>query len=280
MANPGWYPDPSGAPGQVRYFDGTSWTGEVMAEGQAASSGGSRAGLVVAIVAVLAISLLAWYFLRPGGGSTSDFPEDTNSATPSITGWDETSTPTPTPSSTEPSGATRLECPRSGGKSEHRTDGNRRVGGQLSFESRGWSRGGFTMPFAHDVSGERRTIQPGWQSNIAVGALLKSDGFTDPARSAQMMTDCFASSSYFSGYTGHKVLASEAFTLDGKSGHRMVTEIYVAAPANVKGDRVTIIIMDTGEAERLSFYLSAATITNPDNIAEVEETEKTLRVVS
>lgn len=27
MPVPGWYPDPSGAPGRVRYWDGQVWTG-------------------------------------------------------------------------------------------------------------------------------------------------------------------------------------------------------------------------------------------------------------
>ena len=284
MANPGWYPDPSGAPGQLRYFDGGSWTSQVMAQGQdsaGGSSGASRGGVVAVIVGVLAIGLLVWFILRPDGGGAGGFPEDTNSATPSITGWDETSTPTPTPtpSTTDPSGATRVECPSSGGGYGYRSDGSRRLGGQLSFESRGWSQGGFSMPFAHDVSAESRTIRFGWQSNIAVGALLKSDGFDDPARSTKMMTDCFASSSYFRGYTGNKVLSTEAVTIDGKSGHRMVTEIYVSEPADVTGDRVTVIVVDTGDPDQFSFFVSAATITNPENIAEVQQTEQTLRVV-
>ncbi|MGA4670427.1 DUF2510 domain-containing protein [Propionibacteriaceae bacterium Y1923] len=283
MASAGWYPDPSGTPGQVRYFDGNAWTSDVMAAEHAAQPDpgqggkGGRAGLLVAIVAVVAISLLVWLLVRPGGNRAA-FPEDTNSAEPTISAWDETSTPTPTPtpSTTDPSGATRVDCPSSGGDYGDRRDGNRRVGGQLSFESQGWTQGGFYMPFTHDVSAESRQIQFGWHSNLAVGALLKSDGFTDPAASANAMTQCLASSSYFSTYTGHNTLISEPITIDGLPGHRMVTEIYVAVPANVRGDRVTVIVVDTGHDAQLSFFVSAATITNPGNIAEVEAAEKTL----
>ena len=32
MAEAGWYPDPSGTPGQLRYFDGANWTNDVLAQ--------------------------------------------------------------------------------------------------------------------------------------------------------------------------------------------------------------------------------------------------------
>lgn len=284
MAGAGWYPDPAGTQGQLRYFNGAQWTNDVRPDvatpgDDKGGRGRGRGGLLAAIVAVLAVSLVVWFVFRPGGNQAT-FPEDTNSSEPTISGWDETSTPTPTPtpSTTEPSGATRVDCPNSGGGYGFRRDGNRRVGGQLSFETQGWGEGGFSMPFAHDVSAESRQIQFGWYSNLAVGALLKSDGFTEPAASALAMTQCLATSSYFSTYTGHKTLTSEAITIDGKPGHRMVTEIYVAEPNDVTGDRVTVIVVDTGQGEQLSFFVSAATITNPGNLAEADRAEKTLRV--
>jgi hypothetical protein len=59
---PGWYPDPSGAPGK-RYFDGVQWTGAIAAAPPTTSPGISRTQkwwfLGLAIAGTLTIGLLA-----------------------------------------------------------------------------------------------------------------------------------------------------------------------------------------------------------------------------
>lgn len=290
MSEPGWYPDPAGRPHHYRYWDGAAWGNETL-ENPAASASqpgtpyagaqeGSRKGglwLPIAIVAaVLVAAVLLWAVLRPGDGDSAG--GDDNSSSPTISAWDETSSPTPTPSDTESSNGTKVDCPRSNGTAPGRMEGNRRVGGKLSFESRGWQKGGFLMAFTHDVSAETRTIQFGWNSNLAVGALSVADGFEEPAASATMMLQCLASSDYYRTYTGTKQISSEKVTIDGKPGHKIVADVHVSSPGNVEGDRVTVIVVDTGDPESLSFFASAATIVNEQNLAEVADTEKTLKV--
>jgi hypothetical protein len=125
MAEPGWYPDPEGAPGRYRYWDGRRWSAESVEEPQddplfAAAAGGGpttgdqdgrrrqrRTGLVILGVLVVVALVVAgvWVLVRPGGSAVSD----PNPPAPSVTGWDDTS-PTasaaPSPSSSPTTSST------------------------------------------------------------------------------------------------------------------------------------------------------------------------------
>lgn len=78
MTQPGWYPDPSGAAGQQRWWDGARWTQQVRPQ---PGSNLARWPVVIGVAVVLVVALLVWAFVasptdpsraptaaRPGSG--------------------------------------------------------------------------------------------------------------------------------------------------------------------------------------------------------------------
>ncbi len=97
----GWYPDPSGQPGQ-RYFDGTNWT-EHRAAGQPMvppQSKKSKKGIILGSIGALALFLLIG--LASGGADEKKSPTTTKASAPSSS----VSTVAPVPVVPEPVGPT------------------------------------------------------------------------------------------------------------------------------------------------------------------------------
>ncbi|GAA1394502.1 hypothetical protein GCM10009599_19050 [Luteococcus peritonei] len=278
---PGWYPDPAGNPGHFRYWDGASWSQQTTTDpssavpGSTAPAGRERKGvlglLLGGLAALLVLSLLIWaLFFREAG--FTPVPEDTNSASPTGPVWNETDTPTPTPSgSTEPapSGGSMVDCPTGGGDVVPAT-GDRLHGGGLSVPRiEGWDDATamlFTLPWVQNMQAQTKVIHraggTSWFSVNAVGALAVADGFEDPRTSAQQMMSCFATSGYYSGFTGRKDLSSQAVTIDGHKGWWLRSEVHVemAALPQVEGDVIDVVIVDTGDGESLGAYVNSGTI--------------------
>ncbi|WP_203568293.1 DUF2510 domain-containing protein [Aestuariimicrobium ganziense] len=292
MSMPGWYPDPAGQPGQFRYWDGQGWSaettpnpGQTPPPGAPGGTGGSPydeprrggAGRIAAAVAVvLALALVGWLVVR-SFNNDQVVEGDTNTSTPTVSAWDETSSPSATPSQPKDTGATMVECP-SGQTSQGQARDGRLWGGGISVESLGWRPGGIQLSWVHDLSAETKTIQPGWFSVSAVGAVSVADGFEDPERSTRMMMSCFASSGYYTGFTGRKDVVAEKVTIDGKPGFHLRSEIYVQGVPNVKGDIVDVVVIDTGSPESLAIYFSSATIDDGPVIAEVDRARNSIKV--
>lgn len=285
---PGWYPDPAGTPGNFRYWDGQQWSSETTTNPAAAPAPGQprfeddnnrRSPLVPLLVALLVLALLVsgflWWRSRGGGGGMA--AEDTNTSTPTISAWDEKSaTPSPSASGSEdpaPSGGAIVACPKDGGDL-HANSGDRITGGGLSFSRvPGWDdASNFSMAWTYDMGAQTSTVYPGWFSLVSVGALSVADGFEQPKRSTQMMMSCFASSSYYLGFSGRKDLISQAVTISGKPGWRLRSEIYVDMPSlpQVKGDVVDVIVVDTGKPESLGVFVSSYTIDDNGRGAQVQ----------
>ena len=283
MAAAGWYPDPSGQAGQLRYFDGTGWTTQVMAAG-GGGGGSGKGGLVVAVIAVLVISVLVWVFLRPGGGTPGEVPEDTNSATPSITGWDETSVPSapPTPSN-EPTdtGGAPAACPDDTfDVAQNQPDNGRYTGGGLSFaEIPGWSNSsGWGLDWASNRAGQRDEVTSRWVSIAVVGEIDRTI-FPSPQAATNQLMQCMASSYYYTDFSGRKDLQSEAVTVDGKGGWKLVAEVSVSnRPDGVRGDVITIIVVDVGRAGKLAVFCGQAPIGDAERNQSVNDAAAGLQV--
>lgn len=304
---PGWYPDPAGTPGQFRYWDGQSWSSQTTddparatAPGAtstmpnpttaAAPGRGGRGGLAVVLAALVALALLVWALLSMGGSSSPKLvPEDTNSASPTGPVWNEKSaTPSAPGSSPAPSNGAMVDCPTLGGMgSKGPINGQLRGGGLVATEIPGWdSSSTFTLPWTQDLSSQSKTIYSynngsgAWFSVSAVGALPKGEGFIDPKVSAEQMMSCFATSSYYSDFTGRKDLVSEAVTVSGHKGWHLRAEVTVDMPElpQVQGDVIDVVVVDTGSATTLGTYVSSATIGDDATLAQVDEARKGLQV--
>lgn len=286
MSQPGWFPDPAGQPGHFRFWDGQQWSAETTTDPASAPPPGGNfaqpkggAGRWVGIAAILlTMVLVAWLVLRATGGDIGGggAKEDTNSSTPTISSWDETSTPTP--SEPEGSGASMVNCPEGGAtRGEGIRDGRLRVRG-MSVESLGWGRSGFSLPWMYEISSEIKSITPTWMSVNAVGLVKKSDGFTTPQRAARAAMSCFGTSGYYRGFTGRKDIKSESYQVNGHATHWLRAEVYVNDQGDIQGDVIDIVVVDLGDPEYLGVYLNSATIGDGAVQAEVDRSRESLTV--
>lgn len=295
MSAPGWYPDPSGAPNQYRYWDGTQWSAQTMPAGGPPNTTGApmnatggrrgpRWGLITAgIAALVVIGLVTMWLVRPQGQNVAT--EDSNTAAPTGSQWAETARPsTPPPTAPAPSQATLAACPV-GASTPTNTypDDGRIHGGELKFTKvPAWPQEYVRMSWVHDHHSQTHQVIPGrWFSMVSVGALKTSDGFEDPQTSAYQVMSCFATSTYYQGYKGRENVLAEPVTIDGRPGFHLRTEIYIEdTPTlpNIKGDVVDVIVVDTDNPESLGVFISSATIDDDPIIATVDRAIESLAV--
>lgn len=283
MTVPGWYPDPSGQKGAARYWDGRAWAPQgagVSVSPDTTSAGSGRPWLWFIVAMVVIAGLVAAFVFRPDGFTVGS--GDTNSAKPTGSQWNElpvTETPT---EPEDPGEGGIMDCPQNSTeeRSEIRGDG-RMHGGGLSFEApkgSSWRPDPVYMPWLYDHNSTTREIVFGWQSNVSVGEVKRSEGFSDPRSTATQLMGCMASSGLYLGFTGREDLIDESFTLDGDGGWRITADVLVDSMGAIKGDVVDIIVLDLGDPEKLAVFISCATIDDKKNLEEVTTVVESLRV--
>ncbi|GAA2110346.1 hypothetical protein GCM10009841_32340 [Microlunatus panaciterrae] len=292
MSVPGWYPDPGGAPGRFRYWDGYTWSSQTTAdprmsppaEGPGLPASGSRqqkgrSYLGVVLVAVAGLVVLALIVLLAanvyGNRSTVGGPYPSST----VSGWDDSSpthspTPppslspsTPPPSAPTPSNSTAplQDCPSGDpyARADHPSDG-RVHGGGLSFRPvPGWDPPHVEsgISWGYDLQGQRLTTEPGWFALLAVGELHRSDGFRQPQQAAVAVTSCAVTSGFYAQLSGSRQLWSKAVTVDGKRGWSIRTEVYVDRPElSVPGDVLQVVVVDLGDPDSLALFIGAVSI--------------------
>ncbi len=289
---PGWYPDPAGAQGRFRYWNGSAWSSETTANpsdpapgsggnsrARGGSSGGNRTLLILGAIAIVAALIIAWFVF---GNSRStpwgDTPEDTNSSTPTVSGWDETSSPTPPPTQN----ASAIACPVTSNDDETRQGNDGRLhGGGISVQRvPGWGDYSMYLQWVSDLHTQEDPVRTGWMSNVAVGQLNYSDGFDAPEIAARQSMECYASSGYYLNFTERIDQVNEATTIDGHSAWHIRSEVRISSQdmPEIEGDLVDIYVIDIGQANKLGVFFSSVTIGDTARQTLVDNCIATLRV--
>lgn len=302
---PGWYPDPAGAPGRFRHWNGTSWSAETTTSPTSAPPGGPtpdpppvprrRGGRWIAAGALLVVLIVVGAFVIRGILLDQNTIVD-SAPYPSGSGWDDSSptdtptppatsspTPSPTPTPSESAGPPLVDCPTADPSARTSHPQDLRVhGGGLSFPAQsGWDSTGLDLglSWAYDVGAQDKRVQARWFAMYAVGALLTADGFEAPRQSADAVMQCTASSNYYDGFTGRTDLSSRAVTIDGRPGWALRSEIHVDTDATTfAGDVVEVIVVDTDAPESLAMFWGCAPIGDTALIAQLDQVISQLQV--
>ena len=294
MATPGWYPDPSGAPGRYRYWDGSAWSSDTTTDPEHAPApkprpqprrtsraGSGRLGWIIALVAVIVVLvLIVWALLRGGVGPIRLDPavEDWDSSSPTVSAWDEQVTETP-----PPSGGSMRVCPTAGSYPATRQSGDRLTSGSVSIQKvPGWTVRPLALPWTYDQHSQVDYVYADyWMSNVGVGSLANEDGFVDVRTAAWQNFSCFKTSGYYEGYIGDRTILDEAVSIDGHPAWRVRADVYVDLPRlpQVRGDVVDIIVIDLGpDKDHLGLFVSSFTIDDVARGKLVDDAVASLRV--
>lgn len=286
MRQAGWYPDPSGVPGQLRWWDGRQWTSAVQGGALQASPKRQSPWLLV-VALVVFVALLAWFIRGNSGGDS--IPEDTNSSRPTISGWDETSTPTPTPtptpSETEPSGAREGKCPLGRDDDTYRSsDGTIRGGGLVASVPDGFqfdATPNWGYSFNQKEGADRGHPEGGkgstrWQSTALVGRISRP-AFRDPRTAARLLVQCHVTSGNFSGYISKELVYEKAVSIGGKPGWQRQERVSTStAPRGVVVYTATVV--DLGDDEWLSAHWVGKVLGDPRGERALDAHLSTLRL--
>jgi len=291
----GWYPDPSGVRGRYRYWDGDTWSEQtttdptrtpapVKADAGDRGSSNNKAWLVALAVLVLITAIVVALLLRgtgsPFGGGHAK--EDTNSAKPTVSAWDETSTPTPTtPPPTDQSGGIWVDCPFSTGSGDTPQAFGRINAAGLSLKiPAGYGAQSDYISMVYDQHSLGRAIPNGggYWSAISVGLASKADGFVDISATAVQLMQCNSMTAHYIDEPPTVLIAGESMTISGHAAWHVQWQIhYVGRP--IAGEILDSIAVDMGpDAGYLGVYWSCRPQDNTDFEASVTAAINSLEV--
>ena len=287
----GWHPDPGGARGRFRYWDGTQWAADTTNDPTQPPPGAppapprrSRRVLATAVLAGLVVLVLLALVVRSflvggwpvavnpsppptvAGNDSSPTPTPTLSPTPTASPTPTPSSPSPSTSST-PSAAGLVPCPLGlpNLRAAHPVDG-RVHGGNLSFPAEPTYRPATEEPrmtFAYDVIQQQLPVSaaPAWIAQLAVGQLRAESGFVNDTRNtAESLVECLMTGPMYDPYEPTRAdRRSEATTVSGKAAWLIETDVAVAGPGLAfPGDRVVVVVVPDGVD--WGFFFGAAPI--------------------
>lgn len=283
MAQPGWYADPT-APQGRRYWDGTRWA-DPPAPGAGQPKKGPSRWLWLVLSLVIIGSIVGAMVLFPRLPTMfAATPEDTRTARPTGTQWNELEpSDTPTPTAVETGFGQPIDCPYSGDDMRSEIRDNRISGGGLSIErppGSEWFESPAYIDWMYDSNSIIRNIAPGWISNVGVGYIKVSDGFSKQLNvAAEQFVTCMASSGMFRSFEKREVLWNEDYLVSDRIGWRLTSKIYVTnmLQHDIEGDVVEIIMVPTDDDDKIAVYVSCATIDHEQNLEQVQVSLESLR---
>ena len=257
MSAAGWYPDPSGVPGQYRYWDGQSWTQQVTTQlaptpvapgptqtspyglGGIGGPTGRKAGTgrkwLIALIAVgVALIVVIVLTVRALGGIGSGMP--------GIPGGQPSENVCPTPQAD----SSPVPQPNDG----------RVHGGPLSYPKLPAPWGEPTpadkdVPFGRDVQQQfvqtETTSKLNWGAAVMVGELVAGDGFYAPKDGAEVVLRCVTGTFYGDAEVTRHDTKSQAMSVDGHDAWIMESDLSFSIPElQATNELLTVVIIDLG----------------------------------
>lgn len=279
MSQPGWYPDPAGS-GGLRYWDGQRWVGDARKiehdqdRVEPVPPGRRRAPawvvavtILVALIVIGIIGWLSWPRERP-----------VETASPTISGWDETSGPTsapPTTPSPQPS-TSQVACPLVTGTASGLSTSTQIEGGGLSFaRPEGWRQSTSRVSTTLSQTGTVTIPFPAttWVSYMEVGY---GPEFTDAESASRQVIECHVTSDSFPGFVDYQVQGVEQIDVDGHPA--WLTRMH-AATADAPGGGASFVgvAIEVGD-DPIRVFVAGAVDGDDALPAVIEETIKSLKV--
>jgi hypothetical protein len=314
-ANPGWYPDPGGAQGLFRYWDGKAWSAAVSPNpsapppsqgltgggtpqqgGQPYQQGGQprheqsrysqNYGTAYTNYQELQKkkSPVGWWIAA--GALVIAITVVAVLAIRGVTGGDTGTTGGPV---TQPS---QDACPPQNTASLepgaiHPADG-RVHGGPVSYPELGspwgWPQGDSRVPFGTDVKTQMVTVEQNydgtgrnWVASILVGGLQAGDGFFTPEQGSQIVVKCILGAFYGNNPVSSNVKVNEKTTIDGHDAWLVESQLtFDIAGLQTKGELIIVAIVSAGN--RSGLYYASIPDTTPELVQPARDALKQLQV--
>lgn len=290
-APPGWYPDPAGAPGRYRFWNGQVWGsettdhpgaahpqapttqpqlgptgaprawggGQAQAGGVPSQPASRRWGWGLAAAAVLiAFVIVVALVIRSVGSNLLSGPE--------LPGQD----------------PTQQSCPRAETTSSPAvpSTGDRVRSGQLSYPRLpapfGAPMADSRTPFGHDVQSQHAFVERSadgrttWVAWALIARLMAGDGFYGPEQGAGVVADCVVSLFYNNHEIQRSDTRREAITVDGHQAYLIESHLTFDIPGiATKGETMIVVVVDVGQQGEAGLFYGTVPDTSPQFLAPV-----------
>ncbi|MGJ3507428.1 DUF2510 domain-containing protein [Enemella sp. A6] len=288
MSMPGWYPDPSGAPGRFRHWDGATWSAQTTDDPNippplgAGAAGPAQVppppkrkawpiivGSIITAIVLIAAAVGIWRLTA--GDNLVTPPEETPATAPS--------SEAPTPQEEQSSPPAQVTCLDSYGTVESQ-DGRYTSGG-LTYEAvPDW---GFRFDrtmfgWIDDVAAWGTLLEDDWTAGIVLGALRTENGFTELPQAADATIECMNTHGPFNDQKHTWDVKKESTTIDGMDAYQVSGRVTPGGPNDKHpGYEVKIVVVDTGDQKQFGLWMSFHPVDHTETEQQIEQAFQSLR---